>query len=193
MSLHLLRAGFKRQERLFKYLAANRWALCVQPAVLHPRVSDPRFVPNDLAALVGRRLVTASETNEGSRFNEARVKSLTGNVPITARFLHAEFFTFDPVAKFWLAVNHRPRVTDDTEGFWRRIRLIEFKRRFSKTDDPYLFNTLIAELPGILALGSEARSPGRSVVLSHPSRSSLPPRSTGMTLIPWGSSSTNAV
>ncbi len=42
-------------------------------------------IPNDLAALVGRRLVTASETNEGMRLNEARLKALTGADPITAR------------------------------------------------------------------------------------------------------------
>ncbi len=51
-------------------------------------------IPNDLAALVGRRFVMASETNDGARLNEARVKALTGCDPITARFLHAEFFTF---------------------------------------------------------------------------------------------------
>ena len=68
-------------------------------------------IPNDLAALVGRRLVTALEINEGVRLNEARLKSLTGGDPTTARFLHGEFFSYQPVGKFWLAVNHRPRVT----------------------------------------------------------------------------------
>ena len=45
-------------------------------------------IPNDLAALVDRRFVTASETNVTARLNEARVKALTGQDPITARFLH---------------------------------------------------------------------------------------------------------
>ncbi len=57
-------------------------------------------IPNDLAALAGRRQVTASETNEGVRLNEGRLKALTGCDPVTARFLHGEFFTFRPVAKF---------------------------------------------------------------------------------------------
>ena len=53
-------------------------------------------IPNDVAALYNRRLVTSSETNEGTRLNEARVKALTGGDRLSARFLHAEFFEFDP-------------------------------------------------------------------------------------------------
>jgi phage/plasmid-associated DNA primase len=108
-------------------------------------------IPNDLAALVGKRLVTSSETNEGTRLNEARVKALSGGDSITARFLHAEFFTFQPVAKFFLAFNHRPRVQDDSFGFWRRVRLIPFNRVFSgSSDDKFLSDKLIAESSGIL-------------------------------------------
>src|SRR5207249_4412834 len=64
-------------------------------------LKDRASIPNDVAALADKRLVTASETNDGTRFNEARIKALTGSDPITARFLHHEFFTFRPVAKFW--------------------------------------------------------------------------------------------
>ena len=87
-------------------------------------------IPNDVAALEKRRWVTGSETNEGTRLNEARIKALTGCDPITARFLHGEWFTFQPVAKFILAVNHKPTVQDDSYGFWRRIRLVPFMRQF---------------------------------------------------------------
>jgi putative DNA primase/helicase len=106
-------------------------------------------IPNDVAALVGRRFVTASETNDGTRLNEGRVKALTGCDPITARFLHGEFFTFRPVAKFWLTVNHRPVVRDDSFEFWRRIRVIPFSQRFDV--DRTLMPALHEERPGILA------------------------------------------
>jgi putative DNA primase/helicase len=106
-------------------------------------------IPNDLAALVGRRLVIAAETNDGTRLNEARVKALTGCDPVTARFLHREFFTFEPVAKFWLSVNHKPVVRDDSHGFWRRIRLIPFLKTFPVNNT--LKVELAAEMPGILA------------------------------------------
>ncbi|OFW66504.1 MAG: hypothetical protein A2Y74_09555 [Actinobacteria bacterium RBG_13_63_9] len=113
-------------------------------------LADRSSIPNDLAALVGRRLVTASETNEAVRLNEARLKALTGGDPVTARFLHGEFFTFQPVCKLWLAVNHRPRVGDDSYGFWRRVRLIPFTRRFTDNADHHLAEALRTELPGIL-------------------------------------------
>jgi putative DNA primase/helicase len=109
-------------------------------------------IPNDVAALVDKRFVTASETNESARFNEARIKALTGCDPITARFMHSEFFTFRPVAKFWLSVNHKPQVSDDSYGFWRRVRLIPFTQQFKDDQaDPNLEVKLREELPGILA------------------------------------------
>ena len=106
-------------------------------------------IPNDLAALAGRRFVSASETNDGTRLNESRLKALTGGDPITARFLHQEFFTFTPVATFWLAVNHKPIVRDDSPGFWRRVRLVPFTEQFPV--DPTLAPTLRAEAAGVLA------------------------------------------
>jgi putative DNA primase/helicase len=106
-------------------------------------------IPNDLAALVGRRFVTASETNDGTRLNEARLKSLTGEDDITARFLHGEFFSFRPVSKLFLSVNHRPVVRDLSAGFWRRLRELPFERAF--TLDQTLGPALLAEAPGVLA------------------------------------------
>jgi putative DNA primase/helicase len=106
-------------------------------------------IPNDLAALAGRRFVMAAETNDGTRLNESRIKALTGSDPVTARFLHAEFFEFEPVAKFWLSVNHKPTVKDDSRGFWRRIRLVPFRQTFDV--NPKLADELRAEAPGVLA------------------------------------------
>jgi putative DNA primase/helicase len=108
-------------------------------------------IPNDVAALAGARLVTASETNDGTRLNEARLKALTGGDPITARFLYGEMFTFQPLAKIWLAVNHRPRVYDQSQGFWRRLRLVPFNQTFIGNQDKQLGAKLRRELPGILA------------------------------------------
>jgi putative DNA primase/helicase len=53
--------------------------------------------------------------------------------------------------KIWLGVNHRPKVADDSFGFWRRVRMIPFLRTFTgSADDRTLKNTLRAESSGIL-------------------------------------------
>ncbi|HQL54975.1 MAG TPA: phage/plasmid primase, P4 family [Phycisphaerae bacterium] len=106
-------------------------------------------IGEDLAALVGRRLLTAAETNDGTRLNEARIKALTGGDPITARHLYGEQFTFRPAAKFWLQFNHKPVVRDDSHGFWRRIRMIPFLQQFPVSGE--LEPALLAEGPGVLA------------------------------------------
>jgi putative DNA primase/helicase len=125
---------------------------------------------NDLAAMVGKRLVTSSETNESTRLNEARIKALTGGDPITARFLYSESFTFQPVAKFWLAVNHLPQVRDDSHGIWRRVRVLPFRQRFSGNEaDPELDQKLYAELPGILVWAVRGALNWQVVGLAPPS------------------------
>jgi len=112
---------------------------------------DSSKIPNDVAALVSKRLVTALELKENARINEERIKSMTGGDPINARFLHREWFTYTPEYKIWLAVNHKPKVSDTTYSFWRRIRLIPFKAVFEKDRaDLELTEKLLKELPGIL-------------------------------------------
>jgi len=107
---------------------------------------------NDLVALAGARLVTAAETNEGVRLNEARIKALTGGDPITARRLYHESFTFEPTHKLVLAFNHKPVIADDSEGMWRRPHLIPFMREFKPEErEKGLDEKLKAESPGILA------------------------------------------
>jgi putative DNA primase/helicase len=108
-------------------------------------------VPNDVASILGKRFVTAIETNELARLNEARIKALTGEDSITARFLYREHFTFRPIAKVWLAFNQKPLVSDDSHGFWRRIRLIPFEASFKGDKvDKQLAAKLLSEAEGIL-------------------------------------------
>ena len=107
-------------------------------------------IRNDLARLAGARLVTASETSEGLRFSEGILKQLTGGDQVAARFLHQEFFEFTMQAKIWLSCNHRPRVRDSSEAFWRRIRLLPFAVSFKGREEKHLDDVLLAELPGIL-------------------------------------------
>ncbi|WSJ72375.1 phage/plasmid primase, P4 family (plasmid) [Kitasatospora sp. NBC_01302] len=84
--------------------------------------------PTDLAELQGRRVLVCSEVKPGDRFDEARVKLLTGGDRIKARRMRQDFFSFEPTHKLWLLGNHRPEVGTGGFAFWRRIRLIPFER-----------------------------------------------------------------
>jgi len=106
---------------------------------------------NDAARLTGCRMAIAAELDEGAAFAESRLKALTGGDTITARFLHHEFFDFQPTHKFWISGNHKPTVKGTDFGIWRRIRLIPFTIRIPETEkDTRLADKLAAELPGIL-------------------------------------------
>lgn len=107
----------------------------------------------EIVALRGKRVVMSSETNEGTRLNEARIKAITGGDEITGRFLYERAtITFTPTFKIWLAANHKPTITGGDEGIWRRVRLVPFMVSFPKDKrDPHLEDTLMAELPGVLA------------------------------------------
>lgn len=107
--------------------------------------------PTELAALRGARLVTCGETDEGQRWAEARIKSLTGGDPVQARFMRQDFFQYTPQFKLFLAGNHKPRLTNVDEAIERRFRLIPFTVTVPKEErDPDLFSKLKAEWPQIL-------------------------------------------
>src|ERR1700676_2260669 len=48
--------------------------------------------PTELAALRGARFVTVAETEQGRRWNETRIKQLTGEDVISARFMRQDLF-----------------------------------------------------------------------------------------------------
>jgi putative DNA primase/helicase len=106
---------------------------------------------NDIARLSGCRMACAAELDESASFAESRLKAITGRDAITARFLHREFFDFQPTHKFWISGNHKPSVRGVDHGIWRRIRLIPFTVTIPKEErDLELADKLRVELPGIL-------------------------------------------
>jgi putative DNA primase/helicase len=80
----------------------------------------------ELAMLCGARLVSASETERGKAWAEARVKRLTGGDPITARFMHKDHFTFRPTFKLLILGNHKPSIRTVDEAIRRRINIVPF-------------------------------------------------------------------
>ena len=88
-------------------------------------------IGDDLVRLSGARMITASETEHGQRFAEAKIKSFTGGDTITARPLYGEYINFKPNGKIWLTTNNRPEIRGSDDGIWRRIKEIPFNRQFT--------------------------------------------------------------
>jgi putative DNA primase/helicase len=77
---------------------------------------------------------------------------MTGDSAMTARFMRAEFFTFEPTWKVLWALNHRPVIRGTDMGIWRRMRLIPFEVSIPDEEkDRDLGNKLKVERDGILA------------------------------------------
>jgi putative DNA primase/helicase len=107
--------------------------------------------PTEVAYLAGARLVTAIETKNGRRWDESKIKALTGGDKITARFMKKDFFEFTPQFKLLIAANNKPGLRTVDEAIRRRFRLIPFTVTIPEEErDPKLGEKLRAEWPAIL-------------------------------------------
>ncbi|ALN78563.1 phage/plasmid primase, P4 family [Lysobacter antibioticus] len=82
--------------------------------------------PTELAGLRGARFVAAVETEEGRRWNEAKLKAITGGDKISARFMRQDFFEYIPQFKLVVAGNHKPAIRNVDEAMKRRLHMIPF-------------------------------------------------------------------
>src|SRR6266850_943776 len=105
--------------------------------------------PTDLAMLRGARLVTASETEEGRAWAEARIKQLTGGDRIAARFMRQDFFQYSPEFKLLVIGNHKPTLHNVDDAARRRFNIVPFIFKPAKPDHK-LEQKLLAEAPAIL-------------------------------------------
>lgn len=94
--------------------------------------------------------MSASETQAGRRWDEAKIKALTGGEPISARFMRGDFFTFIPHFKLLFVGNHKPQIRDIDDAMRRRVIMIPFTVK-PKVIDKELSQKLEAEYPAILA------------------------------------------
>ena len=140
------------------YELLGPYAGTIRPDMLLVRGGEPH--PTEEAALQGKRLVVTSEVRKGRRFDEEKVKGLTGGDKRAARRMHEDFWDLEPTAKIIVAANHKPGVSDASDSFWDRMALVPFKVRIpDEAVDKELMGKLFLELPGILnwAIGGAVR------------------------------------
>lgn len=105
----------------------------------------------DLARLVGARLVTTGEVEQNERLAAALVSRITGGDPIAARMLYGRTFEYRPRFKLWIAANHLPRVASARSGIWRRVKILQFDQVVPKTRIDPLFRTHKIKEPEVAA------------------------------------------
>jgi putative DNA primase/helicase len=109
----------------------------------------------EIARLRGARLVVTSEQTSGKRFDEVKIKKLTGGDILTGRYMRQDFFDFRPSHLMLVLSNSRPEVREGGPAFWRRVRLIPFPHVVP--DDQQIKDLhdhlLAAEAPAILGWG----------------------------------------
>ncbi len=104
----------------------------------------------EVAVLAGARVVTASEIDHGKTWNVARLKSLSGGEPISARFMRQDNFIFTPTFKLLIAGNAKPRFPVVDDAMERRLHLVPFTRKPAEVNRR-LGEELREEYPAILA------------------------------------------
>lgn len=94
-----------------------------------------RNVKPEMAELKGKRLIIASELEEGMRLNTSIVKQLSSTDEIEAEKKYKDPFKFEPSHTLVLYTNHLPRVGANDAGTWRRLIVIPFNAKIEgKTD-----------------------------------------------------------
>jgi P4 family phage/plasmid primase-like protien len=106
--------------------------------------------PSELTGLRGVRLALSSEIEEGSFWNEARLKELTGDEFITARYMGKDAFTFTKSHKHLILGNHRPQIKTVDEAIKNRVLLVPFDVSFAGREDRDLPQKIQAEAGFVL-------------------------------------------
>lgn len=100
------------------------------------------------SSLYGKLLNISTEV--GSKAMESKIfKAIVSGDSIQAAFKHENSFEFEPTCKMAFAANRFPRVLDNSDGFFRKILPVQFKKQFLTGGDKNLLDTLKGELSGI--------------------------------------------
>jgi putative DNA primase/helicase len=114
----------------------------------------------EITALRGKRIIWASETEEGRRFDVSKIKYLTGGGSLTGRDLYSRhMITFEPSHTLFLITNPKPKAKGHDAAFWERVFLIPMTQRFVENPqgpeehqaDINMLQKLQLEVSGILA------------------------------------------
>jgi putative DNA primase/helicase len=127
--------------------------LQIDSLMVKPGGVDSNNAQADLADLRGARFVMTSETEEGQRLAEGKLKRITqgiGRIKATRKYENP--IEFDENHKLWIDANHLPVIRSYDDATWRRLHTVPFTVIIPKDrQDRGLAEKLLAEGEGILA------------------------------------------
>jgi putative DNA primase/helicase len=98
---------------------------------------------------VGKLVNVVDETDRIERMHEGIFKTYVGEGLFFFDVKHKNGFEARPTARILILSNDRLPVSDRSEGLWRRMILLPFKKTFIGQEDPELLQKLMPELAGV--------------------------------------------
>ena len=108
-------------------------------------VGCKRNVKPELAEAKGKRLLIASELEEGVRLNTSIIKQLCSTDEIFAEKKYKDPFSFTPSHTLVLYTNHLSKVGAMDSGIWRRLIVIPFNAKITGSSDQKNYADHLAE------------------------------------------------
>ena len=107
-----------------------------------------------IAELDGKIANICADISNYEMKHVSAIKGLVSGDPVTAEKKNKPPFNFENHAKFFFSCNRLPEITEESEGVYRRFRIIEFLTSFRDKPDPHLLENLTTdeEKSGILNL-----------------------------------------
>jgi putative DNA primase/helicase len=135
----------------------EEYSVLLQIDSLMLRPQESNNTQADLADLRGARFVMSSETEEGQRLSESKLKRITqGMGLIKATRKYENPIQFYESHKLWIDANHLPVIRGTDNAIWNRLHPVPFTITIPKHEqDPELSAKLAGEAAGILAWAVE--------------------------------------
>lgn len=110
---------------------------CISPVSLITGKRESANSANSaLASIRNKRAVIMQEPAATDIIQSDIIKSFTGNDKISTRENYGNQIEFKPCAKFFMACNKLPNISEMDGGVTRRLKLTEFTSRFVENPDP---------------------------------------------------------
>jgi len=107
--------------------------------------------------LEGKLLNLVTELNQNEELEDGRLKAIVSGEMMSVERKFQDVHEIEPFAKHIILINHMPRISDYSDGLFRRKSIINLHRQFmGSSADPYLLDKLKGEMDAITSRALDA-------------------------------------